>query len=135
MFCFWYFKGIGCFCCTHSLHFGVLPYAIRIPLLFRVHNIFLSDFCFPFLFAKTFVANSDRYTVVSHDLEKPIRTRYLRIVPEEWQSYIALRAEFYGCKTSKITFFNCTFLIVFISAKLNQPDVLYSILTGFERMG
>ncbi|XP_078346313.1 uncharacterized protein LOC144631689 isoform X2 [Oculina patagonica] len=51
-------------------------------------------------FTKTFVANSDRYTVVSHDLEKPIRTRYLRIVPEEWQSYIALRAEFYGCKTN-----------------------------------
>ena len=93
--------------------FGVLSYAIRIGYLFRVRNIFLSDFCFPFLFAKTFAANSDRYTVVSHDLEKPIRTRYFRIVPEEWQSNIALRAEFYGCKTGKIAFFNCTFFDIY----------------------
>nr|XP_058951355.1 uncharacterized protein LOC131778889 [Pocillopora verrucosa] len=54
----------------------------------------------PFGYTLTFLANSDRYTVVSHDLPKPIRTRYLRIVPEEWYSYIALRAEFYGCKTN-----------------------------------
>ncbi|KAL9955598.1 hypothetical protein ACROYT_G036941 [Oculina patagonica] len=51
-------------------------------------------------FTKTFVANTDRYAVVSHDLEPPIRARYLRIIPEEWQTYIALRAEFYGCKTN-----------------------------------
>ncbi|XP_022809965.1 coadhesin-like, partial [Stylophora pistillata] len=50
-------------------------------------------------FTMTFPGNNDRYTVVSHNLPKPIRTRYLRIVPEEWYRYIALRAEFYGCKT------------------------------------
>ncbi|CAH3038827.1 unnamed protein product [Porites evermanni] len=49
---------------------------------------------------KTFVANNDRYTVVGHDLKPPIRTRYLRIIPEQWQSDIALRAEFYGCKAN-----------------------------------
>lgn len=66
-----------------------------------------------FLFAKTFVANTDRYTVVSHDLNPPIRARFLRIVPEEWQTYSALRVEFYGCKTSKIT--ELCFLILFTS--------------------
>ena len=53
------------------------------------------------LLHKTFAANTDRYTVVGHNLDPPIRARYLRIIPEEWQTYIALRAEFYGCKTSK----------------------------------
>ncbi|KAL9955596.1 hypothetical protein ACROYT_G036938 [Oculina patagonica] len=51
-------------------------------------------------FTKTFMGNSDRYTVVSQNLSAPIRARYLRIVPEEWQSAIALRAEFYGCQTN-----------------------------------
>lgn len=65
-------------------------------------SLSLIKVAFYILFAKTFKANSDRYTVVGHDLEKPIRTRYLRIIPEEWYGYIALRAEFYGCKTSKM---------------------------------
>ncbi|PFX12685.1 Lactadherin [Stylophora pistillata] len=55
-------------------------------------------------FTMTFPGNNDRYTVVSHNLPKPIRTRYLRIVPEEWYRYIALRAEFYGCKTKSSEF-------------------------------
>lgn len=54
------------------------------------------------LLFQTFDANEDRYTVVSHDLDPPIKARYLRIIPEEWHSLIALRAEYYGCKTSEI---------------------------------
>ncbi|XP_068680517.1 uncharacterized protein, partial [Montipora foliosa] len=47
---------------------------------------------------KIFVGNSDRYTVVSHHFKNPIVTRYIRINPITWQGYIALRAEFYGCR-------------------------------------
>ncbi|XP_029202215.2 uncharacterized protein LOC114966489 [Acropora millepora] len=51
-------------------------------------------------YTKTFIANSDRFTVVAHNLKPPIKARYIRIIPEEWNSYIALRVEFYGCKTT-----------------------------------
>ncbi|XP_078347947.1 lactadherin-like [Oculina patagonica] len=49
---------------------------------------------------KIFQGNTDRYAVVSHNLIPPIRACYIRIVPVEWHSRIALRAEFYGCKTA-----------------------------------
>lgn len=89
---------------TLALHFGVSSWSVYRTT--TACNILFSLFkvAFYFLFVKTFKANSDRYTVVGHDLEKPIRARYLRIVPEDWYGYIALRAEFYGCKTSKLIF-------------------------------
>lgn len=71
-----------------------------ISFLYTRLNIFVISMIL-FSSFQTFAGNKDRYTVVAHDLNPPIRTRFLRIVPEEWQSYIALRAEFYGCKTSE----------------------------------
>ena len=50
-----------------------------------------------FLF-KIFTGNTDWRSVVSHLLTPPINTRFIRILPEEWQSYIAMRVEFYGCR-------------------------------------
>ena len=58
-------------------------------------KIIQNCFYFPF---KVFDGNTDRYTVVSHDLRNPIITKFIRINPETWQSYISLRAEFYGCR-------------------------------------
>ena len=40
--------------------------------------------------------------VVSHVLNPPINARYIRVIPESYYLYEALRLEFYGCKTSKI---------------------------------
>ena len=54
-----------------------------------------------FLF-KTFDGNVDRMNVVSHVLNPPINATYIRVIPESYYLYEALRLEFYGCKTSKI---------------------------------
>ncbi|KAG5283781.1 hypothetical protein AALO_G00046070 [Alosa alosa] len=46
-----------------------------------------------------FVGNVDADGVVQHKLPHPIRTRFLRFVPLEWNSsgWVGLRAEVYGC--------------------------------------
>ena len=54
-----------------------------------------------FLF-KTFDGNVDRMNVVSHVLNPPINANYIRVIPESYYLYEALRLEFYGCQTSKI---------------------------------
>ncbi|XP_078344114.1 lactadherin-like [Oculina patagonica] len=46
-----------------------------------------------------FSGNFDRYTVVRHDLDEAVITRYIRIHPETWHGHISMRAEFYGCRT------------------------------------
>ncbi|XP_073259279.1 lactadherin-like [Porites lutea] len=48
---------------------------------------------------KTFDGNVDRMNVVSHVLNPPINARYIRVIPESYYLYEALRLEFYGCKT------------------------------------
>ena len=48
-----------------------------------------------------FEGNTDQYMVVSHLLKKPIVTRYIRIIPVSWQGAIALRTDFYGCKSGE----------------------------------
>lgn len=50
---------------------------------------------------KTFSGNKDRNTVVSHELVPPIQARYIRVIPESYHFYIALRLEFYGCLESE----------------------------------
>lgn len=96
--------------------------SLNLPWSILSSSSLLSLFLLFLFFLKTFLANSDRYTVVSHDLPKPIRTRYLRIVPEEWYSYIALRAEFYGCKTSEIKYLACinSFMLAFSDFVVNN---------------
>ena len=51
-----------------------------------------------FFASKEFVGNSDKETVVRHDLEKAIVTRFIRIHPTRSRHHISLRAEFYGCQ-------------------------------------
>lgn len=57
-------------------------------------------FCF-----EIFDGNSDLVTVVSHKLQNPIITRYIRINPLRFHGGVALRADFYGCKTGKYLVF------------------------------
>ncbi|XP_066015065.1 retinoschisin-like [Pocillopora verrucosa] len=47
---------------------------------------------------KVFPGNTDRDTVVSHELIPPIRARYIRFRPIEWSDYIGMRVELYGCR-------------------------------------
>ena len=45
-----------------------------------------------------FPGNTDRDTVVSHELNPPIRARYVRFRPETWYGCISMRVELYGCR-------------------------------------
>ncbi|XP_078354170.1 uncharacterized protein LOC144638790 isoform X2 [Oculina patagonica] len=47
---------------------------------------------------KEFAGNEDRDTVVSHELNPPIRARYIRFVPVTWYNHISMRVELYGCQ-------------------------------------
>ncbi|KAL9970212.1 hypothetical protein ACROYT_G022549 [Oculina patagonica] len=47
--------------------------------------------------AKEFTANSDRDTVVYHDLNPPFDASYVRFRPLTWHNHISMRVELYGC--------------------------------------
>ncbi|XP_078343331.1 uncharacterized protein LOC144629041 isoform X2 [Oculina patagonica] len=47
---------------------------------------------------KVFVGNTDRDSVVSHDLNPPITARYIRFRPVEYYYWIAMRVELYTCQ-------------------------------------
>ncbi|XP_078365169.1 retinoschisin-like [Oculina patagonica] len=44
-----------------------------------------------------FLGNTDKDTVVSHDLNPIIEARYIRVRPIDWNRRVALRMELYGC--------------------------------------
>ncbi|KAL9960201.1 hypothetical protein ACROYT_G033623 [Oculina patagonica] len=47
---------------------------------------------------KEFAGNTDRNTVVYHDLNPPITARYIRFRPVAWYYQINMRVELYGCQ-------------------------------------
>lgn len=49
------------------------------------------------LFTQEFKGNTDWGTVVFHELQPPIRTRYIRFQPLTWHGHISMRVELYGC--------------------------------------
>ena len=52
---------------------------------------------FSILLAQDFTGNTDRLTVVPHDLNPPITTRVIRFQVLTWYSWYAMRVELYGC--------------------------------------
>ncbi|PFX33163.1 Neuropilin-2 [Stylophora pistillata] len=44
-----------------------------------------------------FLGNKDRETVVYNEIRQPIRARYIRIRPVDWNQHISIRVEIYGC--------------------------------------
>lgn len=46
---------------------------------------------------KEFTGNTDRNTIVRHDLNPPITARFIRFRPVSWFGHISMRAELYGC--------------------------------------
>ncbi|XP_078371862.1 lactadherin-like [Oculina patagonica] len=49
---------------------------------------------------KEFAGNTDSNTVVYHDLNLPIRARYIRFRPVAWYDHMTMRAELYGCQAA-----------------------------------
>ncbi|KXJ06226.1 Venom prothrombin activator oscutarin-C non-catalytic subunit [Exaiptasia diaphana] len=47
---------------------------------------------------KVFKGNSDKHTVVKHNLNPPIYARYIRVVVKTWYRFVSMRMELYGCK-------------------------------------
>ena len=62
-------------------------------MLLLLLNVLVLCFCSQ----QVFTGNSDRHTIVQHDFAKTFSAVYVRIHPKLWQSWISLRAEFYGC--------------------------------------
>ena len=48
-------------------------------------------------FSQIFQGNTDRNTVVEHQLNPVIETRYVRIIPVAWRDRISMRMELYSC--------------------------------------
>ena len=46
---------------------------------------------------QVFTGNTDRDTVVNHQLTPMIKARYIRLIPVEWNNHISLRMELYTC--------------------------------------
>ncbi|XP_031562905.1 uncharacterized protein LOC116298543 [Actinia tenebrosa] len=51
---------------------------------------------------KVFSGNFDRYTVVGHNFEPAIVTRYIRVNPTAWHGHISMRLQYYGCTSNKV---------------------------------
>ena len=49
---------------------------------------------------KTFPGNKDRNTKVTTTFSKPVRTRYIRIYPQEWHGHISMRADMFAADTN-----------------------------------
>lgn len=60
-------------------------------------------------FTQDFTGNTDWGTVVYHELQPPIRARYIRFRPVTWNGHIAMRVELYGCIEGTIEDGQCRF--------------------------
>ena len=49
---------------------------------------------------KTFPGNKDRNTKVTTTFSKPVRARYIRIYPQEWNGHISMRADMFAGNTN-----------------------------------
>ena len=59
---------------------------------------------FLFCQSKVFNGNSNPDSIVRHLLSPPVVARYIRINPTEWNSRIAMRVEFLGCRAGSAYF-------------------------------
>ncbi|XP_035689940.1 neuropilin-1-like isoform X4 [Branchiostoma floridae] len=46
---------------------------------------------------KVFIGNTDYYTPVTNLLDNAVEARYVRFLPQTWESYMSMRAEILGC--------------------------------------
>lgn len=50
-----------------------------------------------FCLLQLFFANSDKDTPVMNQLAEPVLARYMRIIPQSWNSSLCMRMEVLGC--------------------------------------
>ena len=55
-----------------------------------------------FAFLKIFQGNMERQLVVFHKFRPSLKTRYIRVHPRTWYSWIAMRFELYGCRLGSL---------------------------------
>lgn len=61
---------------------------------------------------KVFAGNTDRDTIVSHDLSPPIKARFIRFQPVAWYNHISMRVELYDCpKGTDLSIFMLTIIL------------------------
>uniref|UniRef100_W5L3K4 Contactin associated protein-like 5b n=1 Tax=Astyanax mexicanus TaxID=7994 RepID=W5L3K4_ASTMX len=68
----------------------------------------LNNFVLSFFYLQTFSGNTNADGVIQNKLSHPIRTRYLRFLPQDWsaEGWIGLRVEVYGCSYSDVADFD-----------------------------
>ena len=77
------------------------------------------------MFFQVFAGNQDADTVVKLNLNPPVETRFVRLLPLLWKNTPCLRMELYGCKFGTKRTFN------FLSCVLNIAS--FNILLFFIR--
>ena len=69
------------------------------------HGLIRYVYAFFFIITQEFTGNTDRNTIVRYNLNPPITARFIRFRPVSWTGHISMRAELYGCFSSKIIAF------------------------------
>ncbi|RNA34413.1 neurexin-4 isoform X2, partial [Brachionus plicatilis] len=72
-----------------------------------------------------FPGNTDDNTVRENRFHEPIIAKYVRINPRQWNNFIALRVEFYGCPYDPTT-------VTFNRAALASYDAMFQPLNSYQ---
>ena len=70
-----------------------------------------------FALLKIFQGNMERQLAVFHKFRPSLKTRYVRVHPRTWYSWIAMRFELYGCRLGRL-------LVNFGLNQTNQRSVI-----------
>ena len=70
------------------------------------------DIYFTSFIKQEFDGNTDKNSVIYHDLNAPITARYIRFLPVEWNDEISMRVELYGCVKGKENSFHLKLIII-----------------------
>ena len=82
---------------------------LELPLLC---NAYIRQFYIPQYSTQVFPGNTDRDTVVYHDLNPVIDARFVRVLPMEWFDFIGMRMELYSCQSKLVALFIPGWIIV-----------------------
>ena len=69
----------------------------------------------------------ERHLVVMHEFRPSLKTKFIRIHPKTWYSYIAMRVELYGCRLGE---FLSSFFVLKSDLKIYKVEV--NEIVGFN---
>ena len=78
---------------------------------------------------------NDPDKVVSHDLNPPIRARYIRFRPVVWNSHISVRVELYGCQGNQQMFFFWTIRLLNYRYVIVKTNCFYQNFIQYSQSG